>query len=239
MLRIAWFSDFSPDKEFSSKSAYLSELMLPSLQNGNNIDCYAAEASTIGGRNILSWTQAMERHRKQQYDVFVYQIENIEKLDFVFKFLKQMPGIVIIHDLNCSRFYSKENVLENAQKTSLVPRISSDIDSFDTMNPLLNKFCLDPYLYSLVRIFTNPKTFADYKNLCAKCCTLSEHIEDAHAYVMSCLQAFTGDGDGSGIRNLTSDFLSILRKNLNYLNSSRAKWEKYMFYRGETLKENA
>ena len=205
--------------------------MLPSLQNGNNIDCYGAEASKVGGRNIFPWTQAMERHRRQQYDVFVYQIENIDKLDFVFKFSKQMPGVAVIHDLNCSRFYSKEKVLENVQKNSLIPQISSDLDGFDLKNPHLKNFYLDPYLYSLIRIFTSPKTFADYKNICEKCGALGERIEDSHTYVMSCLNAFAGD-DEAGVRNLASDFLGILRKNLVYLKSNLAKWERYMYYRG-------
>jgi len=232
MLRIAWFSDFSPDKEISGKSAYFSELMLPLLQNGNEVDCYGAVSSSVGGRNIFSWTQAIERHRKQPYDVFVYQVENIEKSHFVFQSLKQMPGVVVIHDLNCSRFRVGEDVLESSQKNSLIPQISSDLDHFDLMHPLLKDFCLDPYLYSLIRIFTNPKIAADYKNLCVKCGTLSDRVDDSHTYVLPCLQAFASNDGGAGVRTLAGDFLAILRQNSDYLKSNLAKWERYMFYRG-------
>ena len=235
MLRIAWFSDFSSNKELSSKSAYFSDLVLPLLREGNDIDCYGAEAFTADGQSVFSWTEAMGRHRRQQYDVFIYQIENVDKLGFVFKFLKQMPGVVIIHDLNCLRFYGRDNVLENPQKNSLVPKISSDLDHFNLMNPLLNNFCLDPYLYSLIRIFTNPRTSLDYKNLCAKCgesiYSAGEPTEDSHTYVLSCLQAFADSG-GEDVRSLAGDFCTILENNLSYLKGSLARWEKYMYYRG-------
>ncbi|MDR2337259.1 MAG: hypothetical protein LBE20_01245 [Deltaproteobacteria bacterium] len=229
-MRIAWFSDFSTG-DFSSKSAYFSNLVLPLLIVNNEIDNYGNELLEVENFKILPFTSAINNHRKLPYDTFIYQVENNTKLEFIFKLLKQIPGVVIVHDLNCSSFDSSGFALEHPQKDSLTPRIFSDLSNFDLINPLLDSFNLEPYTSSLIRIFTNPRNHTNWLDFCAKQNIFGNKIQDQHAYIVPCLQAFTS-GKQEDLRLIVDHLQEILITNEFYLKSSLAKWERYTFYRG-------
>jgi hypothetical protein len=135
--------------------------------------------------------------------------------------------------LNCSNFYTQKYALSHSQKNSLVPQILSELSNLDVTDPLLNKFYLEPYTRSLIRIFINPRTYAEWNNLCSKQNIFGVQIKDNHSYVIPCLEAFAG-GKQEHLQIIADKLQEILVTNESYLKTSLAKWERYTFYRSNS-----
>src|ERR1051325_9864885 len=84
-MRIAWFSPFSPDR--SGIVAY-SEEILPLLSARHTI----ARVPELGAHDFV-W-----QHRRDPYDLVVYQLGNAPCHDYMWAYLAAFPGLVVLHD---------------------------------------------------------------------------------------------------------------------------------------------
>jgi glycosyltransferase involved in cell wall biosynthesis len=84
-VRIAWFSPFPPER--SGIAAYSAEL-LPLLDAVHAID----RVSELGAHDFV-W-----KHRRDPYDLVVYQLGNAPCHDYMWAYLATYPGLVVLHD---------------------------------------------------------------------------------------------------------------------------------------------
>lgn len=84
-VRIAWFSPRPPDR--SGIAAYTAELIPVLEPQLGAIDLYHA------ARHDFVW-----RHRRQPYDLIVYQLGNSAAHDFIWAYLFRYPGLLVLHD---------------------------------------------------------------------------------------------------------------------------------------------
>lgn len=84
-MRIAWFSPLPPTR--SGIAAYSTEL-LPELSAAHGIDSYD-EASA----HDFVW-----KHRRDPYELVVYQLGNAPCHDYMWAYLARFPGLVVLHD---------------------------------------------------------------------------------------------------------------------------------------------
>ena len=84
-VRIAWFSPIPPDR--SGIAAYTAELIPVLAPQLGAIDLYHAD------RHDFVW-----RHRRQPYDLIVYQMGNSAAHDFIWAYLFRYPGLLVLHD---------------------------------------------------------------------------------------------------------------------------------------------
>jgi glycosyltransferase involved in cell wall biosynthesis len=84
-MRVAWFSPLPPVR--SGIAAYSAEL-LPRLAAAVDIDGYPESAA-----HDFVW-----RHRRDPYDLVVYQLGNAPCHDYMWAYLVRYPGLVVLHD---------------------------------------------------------------------------------------------------------------------------------------------
>jgi glycosyltransferase involved in cell wall biosynthesis len=84
-MRIAWFSPFPPER--SGIAAYSAEL-LPLLGTGHTID----RIPELGAHDFV-W-----KHRRDPYNLVVYQLGNAPCHDYMWAYLVAFPGLVVLHD---------------------------------------------------------------------------------------------------------------------------------------------
>jgi glycosyltransferase involved in cell wall biosynthesis len=84
-VRLAWFSPFPPER--SGIAAYSAEL-LPLLGAGHTID----RMPELGAHDFV-W-----KHRRNPYDLVVYQLGNAPCHDYMWAYLAAFPGLVVLHD---------------------------------------------------------------------------------------------------------------------------------------------
>ena len=94
-MRLAWFSPLPP--EASGIAAYSSEVVPLLTPRFGALDLYCAP---LGGaaRGATNPTEFTWRHRRQPYDLVVYQLGNSRAHDFMWSFLFRYPGLVVLHD---------------------------------------------------------------------------------------------------------------------------------------------
>lgn len=85
IVRIAWFSPVPPDR--SGIAAYTAELTPLLTPQVGAIDLYHAD------RHDFVW-----RHRREPYDLIVYQLGNSASHDFMWAYLFRYPGLLVLHD---------------------------------------------------------------------------------------------------------------------------------------------
>jgi glycosyltransferase involved in cell wall biosynthesis len=83
-MRIAWFSPFPPER--SGIAAYSAEL-LPVL-HGHTIE----RIPELGAHDFV-W-----KHRRDPYNLVVYQLGNAPCHDYMWAYLAAFPGLVVLHD---------------------------------------------------------------------------------------------------------------------------------------------
>jgi glycosyltransferase involved in cell wall biosynthesis len=84
-MRIAWFSPFPPER--SGIAAYSAEL-LPLLGARHTID----RIPELGAHDFV-W-----KHRRDPYNLVVYQLGNSPCHDYMWAYLAAFPGLVVVHD---------------------------------------------------------------------------------------------------------------------------------------------
>jgi len=84
-VRLAWFSPFPPER--SGIATYSAEIV-PLLSSAHRID-RVPEA----GAHDFVW-----RHRRDPYDLVVYQLGNAPCHDYMWGYLAAFPGLVVLHD---------------------------------------------------------------------------------------------------------------------------------------------
>jgi glycosyltransferase involved in cell wall biosynthesis len=94
-MRVAWFSPLPPNP--SGIAAYTGEIVPRLTPRFGAVDLYCAPfAGAASG--ALNPTEFTWRHRRQPYDLVVYQLGNSRAHDFIWSFLFRYPGLVVLHD---------------------------------------------------------------------------------------------------------------------------------------------
>lgn len=92
-MRLAWFSPLPPVR--SGVAAYSADVV-PYLRRAHVVDCFVdghgAAADACDAHDFL-W-----RHRRQPYDLVVYQLGNAPCHDYMWAYLAAHPGLVVLHD---------------------------------------------------------------------------------------------------------------------------------------------
>lgn len=94
-MRLAWFSPLPPSH--SGIAAYSAEL-LPRLDATHHIDRFVDRAPRPGDANVWSAHDFVWKHRRQPYDLTVYQLGNASCHDYMWAYLFRYPGLVALHD---------------------------------------------------------------------------------------------------------------------------------------------
>lgn len=84
-MRIAWFSPFPPER--SGIATYSAEIV-PLLSSAHRID----RVPELGAHDFV-W-----KHRRDPYDLVVYQLGNAPCHDYMWAYLAAFPGLVVLHD---------------------------------------------------------------------------------------------------------------------------------------------
>jgi len=84
-VRIAWFSPFPPER--TGIAAYSAEIV-PLLSSTHYID----QIPELGAHDFV-W-----KHRRDPYDLVVYQLGNAPCHDYMWAYLAAYPGLVVLHD---------------------------------------------------------------------------------------------------------------------------------------------
>jgi len=98
-MRLAWFSPVPPVR---SGIATCSAELVSALRAGHDIDIFVDEPivsaerqGTIGARSAHEF---IWRHRRQPYDLSVYQLGNSSHHDYLWPYLFRFPGLAVLHD---------------------------------------------------------------------------------------------------------------------------------------------
>jgi hypothetical protein len=99
--RIAWFSRFNRDgaAASSSVSAYLTDVSLPIVQQGFEVDLYDREEGHLNNQKIRSYLSALRYHQEDPYSLFFYQLEDSSECNFIKMHMGILPGVTLFHDL--------------------------------------------------------------------------------------------------------------------------------------------
>jgi len=94
-VRVAFFTPLPPTS--SGIAAYSAEL-LPFLRRSHDVDVFvdrwpAADEVGVYGAHDFVW-----RHRRQPYELTVYQLGNATCHDYMWAYLFRYPGLVVLHD---------------------------------------------------------------------------------------------------------------------------------------------
>src|SRR5262252_3307369 len=84
-MRLAWFSPLPPVR---SGVADVSARLLPHLEARFTIARYTEESA-----HDFLWT-----HRRDRFDLVVYQLGNAACHDYMWGYLARFPGLVVLHD---------------------------------------------------------------------------------------------------------------------------------------------
>jgi hypothetical protein len=84
-MRLAWFSPFPPER--SGIATYSAEIV-PLLSSVHDVDRIPES-----GAHDFVW-----RHRRDPYDLVVYQLGNAPCHDYMWAYLTAFPGLVVLHD---------------------------------------------------------------------------------------------------------------------------------------------
>ena len=94
-MRVAWFSPLPPHA--SGIAAYSVEVVPLLTSRFGALDLYSAPSFTAA-TGAINPTEFTWRHRRQPYDLVVYQLGNSSAHDFMWSFLFRYPGLVVLHD---------------------------------------------------------------------------------------------------------------------------------------------
>src|SRR4026208_1523142 len=92
-LRLAWFSPLPPVR---SGGAGDSAEVLPHLRRDHTVDCFLDEAASAD--HACDAHDFVWRHRRETYDLVVYQLGNAPCPDCMWAARAAYPGLVVLHD---------------------------------------------------------------------------------------------------------------------------------------------
>jgi hypothetical protein len=173
--RVAWFSPL----DGASVSAYCSRILLPILAKDYELIVFhAAEQrvfSIAGGEIAVEhYLTARALHRQEPFDIFFYNIEDQQDLNFSRMHLALIPGIVWQHDFFMTT-HGPEPIL-NSSWSEIVKNFDRSKPRWPERNreyPAAQSFAAREVGMSFVSLFSNPRDLAESKRL------LNMHITGA------------------------------------------------------------
>ncbi|MCC6932365.1 MAG: glycosyltransferase [Deltaproteobacteria bacterium] len=102
-----------------------------------------------------------------RYQYFIYQVEDDQSAAFIDPFIHSYPGIVIVHDL---RFVERQNNYAYLHPLTYAARVKweGELRNLGLNEDLGRGFIKEQLNHSLLRIFTNERSYRDYQRLAAR-----------------------------------------------------------------------
>ncbi len=99
--RVAWFSRFNREGRptTSSFAAYVSDMLLPVVHQGFEVDLYGKEDGEVNSQRIRHYLSALRHHKENPYDLFFYNLDDSEESNFIRMHMGVVPGVTLFHDL--------------------------------------------------------------------------------------------------------------------------------------------
>jgi glycosyltransferase involved in cell wall biosynthesis len=94
-MRIAWFSPMPPSR--SGIAAYSTEV-LPLLRTRHEIDVFVDREPDADEGDLVNAHDFVWTHRRDRYDLTVFQLGNASCHDYMWAYLFRYPGLVVLHD---------------------------------------------------------------------------------------------------------------------------------------------
>lgn len=94
-MHLAYFSPLPPTP--SGIAAYSDEL-LPFLRQAHDVDVFVDRRPDTAGLGVFDAHDFVWRHRRQPYDLTVYQLGNATCHDYMWGYLFRYPGMIVLHD---------------------------------------------------------------------------------------------------------------------------------------------
>ncbi len=94
-MRLAFFTPLPPTP--SGIAAYNAEL-LPHLRHTHDVDVFVDRQPLADELGVHDAHDFVWRHRRQPYDLTVYQLGNATCHDYMWAYLFRYPGLVVLHD---------------------------------------------------------------------------------------------------------------------------------------------
>jgi glycosyltransferase involved in cell wall biosynthesis len=92
-MRLAWFSPLPPIR--SGIADYSAEIV-PRLHVDRAVDCFVDQPTAMPA--VFSAHDFVWKHRRQPYDLVVYQLGNAACHDYMWAYLARYPGLAVLHD---------------------------------------------------------------------------------------------------------------------------------------------
>jgi glycosyltransferase involved in cell wall biosynthesis len=96
-MRLAWFSPVPPVR---SGIATCSAELLPPLRARHHVDVFVDEPVAALATDTRSAHDFLPLHRREPYDLTVYQLGNSSHHDYAWPYLFRFPGLTILHDVH-------------------------------------------------------------------------------------------------------------------------------------------
>ena len=124
-MRVAWFSPLPPST--SGIAAYTAEVTPLLAPHFRVIDLYCdrVRAGADGGEWLRAGavrpaSEFVYRHRRQPYDLIVYQLGNSSAHDYMWAYAFRYPGLLVLHDAQ----------LHQARALQLLRRLEPRLDDY-------------------------------------------------------------------------------------------------------------
>jgi glycosyltransferase involved in cell wall biosynthesis len=95
-VRIAWFSPIFPSR--SGIAAYTAEILPILRARHHHIDVFVDRTPVKGNGDLFSAHDYVWKQRRDPYDVTVFQLGNATCHDYMWGYLFNFPGMVVLHD---------------------------------------------------------------------------------------------------------------------------------------------
>jgi glycosyltransferase involved in cell wall biosynthesis len=126
-MRVAWFSPLPPDPSgIAAYSAEVTPLLRPHLRS---LDLYGPDSADVTGPGRVRTQDFVWRHRRDPYDLIVYQMGNSPAHDFMWGYLFRYPGLLVLHDAQVHQ----ARALHLLQR--LTPRLDDYLDEIGANHP--------------------------------------------------------------------------------------------------------
>ncbi|MGE0814274.1 MAG: glycosyltransferase family 4 protein [Vicinamibacterales bacterium] len=126
--RLAWFSPIPPSS--SGIAAYSADLVPVLRGRGLHVDVYAELDEAGDGRlDALDARDFVWRRRRQPYDLAVYHLGNARCHDYMWGYLFNVPGLVVLHDAQVHQARARA-LLQRYR-----PRLDDYLAEFAAMHP--------------------------------------------------------------------------------------------------------
>lgn len=164
-LRIAWFSPLNLKQAGESAAGYFSEAILPLIRDQVELELFHNSFESYQDYPTFHFLNAYQRHEKNPFDVFFYQLEDRSEANFVRLHLGLIPGVVLFHDFMYTSF-GPEPILNSPWQTTLAKYRDPTANwvARGAENEQKGPAAWREAAYASVALFSNPASHLEFLN---------------------------------------------------------------------------